>query len=561
MTTLIVTGAVTPQQGISGFAHEATITVALMLVLAAGLLRTGAIDVLAGWTARLAGSSETRLLLLTVLFVLPLSAVVNNTAAVAVLMPMVIGLARKIETAPSRLLMPLSFAGQLGGTLTLIGTSTNLLVAGLALELGVERISLFDITPPALIVCAVGVAYILTVGRWLLPHRETDADLLSSYELHDYLSMLRVLPASGLIGRSLSEARFGQSHGLQVVRIQRDEGSDVAVPRGSTIVRAGDVLVVEGKIADIAKVQRDEGLELVQAELAFGSMADAEDVRLAEVLVPQRANEVRRTVRELALRARFGVSAMGVRRHGVALQEPVGELRLEPGDMLLVQGTPEALNRLHHESDLALLGAVDLPAMRHRKMKIALPIVAGVVLLPAFGVTTIVVSALVGVVAMFLTRCITPDEAYNEIDWMVIVLLGAILPLGVAMHESGGAAYLAHLLLEPARPLGPYGILAMFMLTTTALTAVISNAAAAVVLAPVAVAVATTLGVSPMPFVIAVMIGASNSFLSPVGYQTNTMIYGPGGYRFSDYVKVGAPLSVLVVIVATLVIPIFFPFR
>jgi di/tricarboxylate transporter len=228
--------------------------------------------------------------------------------------------------------------------------------------------------------------------------------------------------------------------------------------------------------------------------------------------------------------------------------------------MLLVQGTPESLNRLHQESDLALLGAVDLPEIRARKMKIAVPIVLGVVLLPAFGVTTILVSALIGVVAMFLTGCITPDEAYREMDWMVIVLLGAILPLGEIMHRTGAAGFVAHNLMSVASPLGSHGVLAVFLLLTTLLTSVMSNAATAVVLAPIAIAGAASLGLSPMPFVIAVMIGASNSFLSPVGYQTNTMIYGPGGYRFSDYVRVGAPLSLIIVVAATFAIPLFFPF-
>jgi len=560
MLALILSGAVSPRDGISGFAHEATITVALMLVLAAGLLRTGAIDVLAGWTGRLAHGSETRLLVVTVLLILPLSAVVNNTAAVAVLMPMVLGLARSADATPSRLLMPLSFAGQLGGTLTLIGTSTNLLVAGLALDLGVGRIRLFDITFPAAVVCVVGVVYLLTIGRWLLPHRAVEADLLRSYELHDYLTLLRVRSDSDLVGRSLSEARFGQSFGLQVVRIRRESGV-VAMPRGTTIVRASDLLVVEGKIADIARMRDQQDLELVETELPFSEAAAEEDVRLAEVLVPQRAHEVRHTVRDLALRARFGVSAMAVRRHGQALREPIGELVLAPGDMLLVQGTADALTRLHEESDLVLLGAVDLPIVRRTKMKLVVPIVLAVVLLPAFGVTTILVSALMGVVALFLTGSLTPDEAYQEIDWMVIVMLGAILPLGMAMHDSGAAAYVAHHLLALAAPLGLHGILAVFLLTTTGLTAIISNAATAVVLAPVAVAVAGTLGVSTLPFVMAVMIGASNSFLSPVGYQTNAMIYGPGGYRFLDFLRVGGPLTVLVVAAATFAIPLFFPFR
>ena len=559
MLLIILTGVSTPQQGISGFAHEATITVALVLVLAAGLLRTGAIDLLARWTARLAGRSELRLLTLTVVIVVPLSAIINNTAAVAVLIPMVLGLARSSEVAPSRILMPMSFAAQMGGTLTLIGTSTNLVVAGVALDLGLERIRLFDITMPALFVCAAGLLYLFTVGRWLLPHRTAEEDLLRSYELHDYLTMLRVRPGSRLADRSLAESRFGHMFGLQVVRVVHRDGT-IDAPTGGTIIRAGDVLAVEGKIPDIAKVQNEGGLEMADTELALEQAEAADDVRIAEILVPRRSSILRQTVRDLALRARFGISAVAVRRHGVRLHERISDVRLQAGDMLLVQGTTESLNRLHQESDLALLGAVDLPEIRARKMKYAVPIVAGVVLLPAIGVMSILVSALIGVIAMFLTRCITPDEAYREMDWMVIVLLGAILPLGEAMHRTGAAAFLAQNLMAFASPLGPHGLLAVFLLITTLLTSVISNAAAAVVLAPIAIAGAASLGLSPMPFVIAVMIGASNSFLSPVGYQTNTMIYGPGGYHFSDYVRVGAPLSIVIVATATFAIPLFFPF-
>jgi di/tricarboxylate transporter len=557
MALTIVTGLVTPQEGVSGFAHEATITVALVLVLAAGLLRTGAIDVVARWVGRVAGKSELRLLSLTLLIVVPLSAVINNTAAVAVMLPMLLGLARASKVAPSRLLMPMSFAGQLGGTLTLIGTSVNLLVAGLALDLGVERIGLFDITAPAVMICAAGVLYLLTIGRWLLPHREADEDLLRSYELHDYLTMLRVVAGSRLEGRSLAESRFGQSLGLHILRVQRTDGT-VEVPSGATSLRADDVLVVEGKIADIARVKNEAGVELADTEFALTFDENAE-VRIAEVMVPRRG-AVRRTVRDLALRARYGISAIAVRRHGVAIHDPIGDVELQPGDMLLVQGPAASLQRLHRDNQLTLLGAVELPEIRSRKMKYAVPIVAAVVIAPAVGLTTILVSALIGVIAMFLTRCITPDEAYREMDWMVIVLLGAILPLGEAMHRTGAAGVVAQNFIELARPLGSHGILAAFLIVTTALTAIISNAAAAVVLAPVAVAAAASLQLSPLPFVIAVMIGASNSFMSPVGYQTNTMIYGPGGYRFSDYVRVGGPLSVVVVVVATFAIPLFFPF-
>ena len=563
LVTIVLSGILSPQEALSGFAHEATITVALMLVLAAGLLRTGAIAVLAARMGQLAAGSELRLLVILVLLVLPLSAVINNTAAVAVLLPVVLGLARSMRARPSRLLMPLSFASQLGGTLTLIGTSTNLLVAGLALELGVARIGLLDITPAAAIVAGAGALYLLTIGRWLLPDRAPEADLLAQYELHDYLGVVRVQPASSLQGRSLAEARFGASQGLQVLVIERT-GERISAPSGSTVLQAGDLLLVEGKVAELARVhQGSRDLEIADAELtrALETEVDPEAARFAELLIPARWTASGSTVRALGLRARYGVSAIAVRRHGTALHEAIGEIRLQPGDMLLVRGTPKALNRLRTESDLVLLGALDVPHVRPHRMRLAILIMVGVVALPALGIAPIVVSALFGAVAMLLTGCLRADEAYADVDWMVIVLLGAILPLGAAMHVTGAAAWLAQGLVRVAAPLGEHGVLAAVLLLTTAFTSVISNAAAAVVLAPIAVAVASSLGWSPMPLVIAIMIGASNSFLSPVGYQTNAMIYGPGGYRFSDYIRVGGPLSLLVVITATLVIPLFFPFR
>ncbi len=560
MLALIVTGVLTPQEGIRGFAHEATITVALMLVLAAGLLRTGAIAVLARWMTRLARGGEARLVLVVLLVVLPLSAIINNTAAVAVLLPVVLGLGRDAGTSPSRLLMPLSFASQLGGTLTLIGTSTNLLVAGIALDLGLARIGLFDITAPAAIIAVVGFLYLMTIGRWLLPHRTADTDLLRGYELHDYLTVLRVSPASPLVGRTLAETQLGSAHGLQAVAIERDDAR--ITPTGSTVLRAGDLMLVQGKVAGLADAERGAlKLEFADAEIADTLAAGAGgDIHFAEVLVPRRSRGAGATLRRLALRARFGVSAIALRRHGAALHAPIASVRLQPGDMLLVQGTSEQLKRLHEESSLVLLGAVDVPRVRHHRRRLAVAIMAGVVVLPALGVTTILVSALFGVVAMLATRCLSPDEAYSDIDWMVIVLLGAILPLGEAVHTTGAAAWVAHGALGFVDPLGPHGVLAALLLLTSAFTAVISNAAAGVLLTPIAIAIATSLGYAPMPFVIGVMIGASNSFISPVGYQTNMMIYGPGGYQFSDYVRVGLPLSLLVVAVATVSIPLFFPF-
>jgi di/tricarboxylate transporter len=567
MLSLVLLGLVTPQEGISGFANEATVTVAAMFILSAGLLRTGAIDLLGMWVARLAGESEFRLLLVACLLVIPMSAFINNTPVVVVMIPMILGITRELGQAPSRLFMPISFASQMGGTLTLIGTSTNLLVAGLVLELGLDRIRLFDITGPALLLTSIGLVYLLTVGRWLTPTREASADVMERYELRDYLSVLIVEDQSPLAGRTLRESRFGEAHGLEIVRIERGDQRIIA-PGADTALQAGDVLLVHGKIPNIAKIIEVDHLRIAgtKPDLADPAAEDGEDrkkeaLRLAEVIVPPRSPVVGRSLRQLAFRGRYGVPVLAAQRHGQPLHERLRDIVLEPGDILLVQGSPRQLREIHRSGHLALLGAVDLPAKRIRKLKYSVPILALVVLLAATGVTTILVSALLGVVAMFVTGCLTPDEAYKEVDWMVIVLLGSLIPLGIAMQNSGAAEFIALGLLRVTSPLGLLGVLAAFYLLTSILTELISNNAAAIVLTPIAVATGVALGVSPLPFVIAVMFAASNSFLTPIGYQTNTFIYGPGGYRFSDFFRVGAPLSVILLVTAVFVIPLFFPFH
>ncbi len=567
MATLILSGLVTPQEGISGFANEAMITVAAMFVLSAGLVRTGAIDILGKWVARLAGKSELRLLVVTLAIVIPLSAFINNTPVVVVMIPVILGLTRELGLAPSRLFMPISFGSQMGGTLTLIGTSTNLLVAGLVLELGLERIRLFDITPPALVLTVVGVAYLLTVGRWLTPTREATTDLVASYELREYLSALVVEDDSPLAGRTLRDSRFGEEHGLQVIGIERD-GERIHFPRGGTTIHAGDHLLVRGKIPNIARIEQVEHLRIAGSKPAFPIDEESEkaeqkekETRLAELIVPPRSPVVERTLRHLNFRGRYGVPVLAIQRHGEPLHDRLADITLEPGDVLLVQGSNEELRQLHRSGDLALLGAVDLPARRTRRLKFSVPILIMVVLLAAFEILPILVSAILGVIAMFITGCVTPDEAYEEVDWMVLILLGSIIPLGIAMQNTGTAQFIAGGMLRLTEPLGLFGTLAAFYLLTSLLTELISNNAAAVVLTPIAVATGLALGVSPLPYVIAVMIAASNSFMTPIGYQTNTFIYGPGGYRFSDFIRVGGPLNLIMLLVATFVIPFFFPFH
>jgi len=568
MAALMVLGVVTPTQGISGFANEATITVAAMLALSAGLLRTGAIDDLGLWMHRAAGGRELRLLLVLLVIVIPVSALINNTAAVAVLLPVVMGVARSMDVAPSKVLMPLSFAGQMGGTLTLVGTSTNLLVAGLILDLGMDRIRIFDITAPAAILTLAGVAYLLTVGRWLTPVRKAGEDLVDAYQLRAYLASFRVLENSPLAGTTLAESRLGEREGILVVGIVRG-GTTIRRVGGATRVEAGDELLVEGSVSNMARFVDQEGLEVITTdpewefdpgEAGAEAEEDGEDRILAELLVRPGSFPENRPLARLGVRSRWGITVLGLQRRGRPLQKRLLRTPLRAGDVLLVEGGSSELRGVHQSGDFSLLGSVDVPARRRERRGLAVAILAAVVLAPAVGLVPIVVSSVVGVAVMFLTGCLTPEEAYEEMDWMVIVLLGAILPLGIAMQETGAAALLVQASLAPMEAVGPTAVLAGFYFLTMLLTGAISNNAAAVVMTPLAVASGLALAVSPLPFVIAVMFAASNSFFTPIGYQTNLFIFGPGGYRFVDFVRVGGPLGLLLLGVATFVIPMFFPF-
>jgi di/tricarboxylate transporter len=560
MLALILTGLVSPGEGISGFANEATLTVAAMFVLSAGLVRTGGIDVVGRLIARVAGTSELRLTLAAMAVALLASAFVNNTPVVVVMMPVVLGVARRIRMSPSRVLMPLSFASQLGGTLTLIGTSTNLLVAGLVVELGQPPLSLFEFTIPAFALALIGAAYMLTIGRWLIPVRAATSDLMASYELRDYLSALVVEADSPLAGHSLGESRFAAQYGLHVVGIERAD-LRVSSPDATTVIEPGDILLVRGKIVDLAAIQESAHLAIASARHAFGEESpEHAGVHLAEMIVPPKSSVVGQSLRTAGFRTRYGIPVLGLQRHGAALQDHLGDVRLEAGDILLVQGTTEQLTVLHESGDVALIGAVNIPARRLRKLGIAVTIMATVVALAAFNVLPILVAALLGVVAMFVSGCVTPEEAYKEVDWMVLVLLGSLIPLGLAMQNTGAAQFLADGVLGIARGLGPHGILVSLYILTSLLTSVISNNATVLVVTPIALATAASAGIAPMPLIVAVMIAASNSFMTPIGYQTNTFIYGPGGYRFSDFVRVGGLLNLLLVAAATVLIPMFFPF-
>lgn len=554
MASLPLLGVLSPEEAISGFSDNATLTVGMVLFLSAGLERTGVLDVLGRALTRMASDGERRLRLALMSTTLAASSLLNNTAVVAMMLPVVQDLGRQIRIPASRLLIPLSYASQLGGTMTLIGSSTNLLVAGLLVDVGLPQLGIFEITPPAAILMLAGVLYMATLGARLLPTRDSPEDEAGAIPERKFQTVLVVEEGSPHIGQPAEALRI-PGGALEVIELRRPSRNG-SLPLHVELAK-GDRLVVRGTSQSLASANATQGICIPGA----GHVREDEDEEriLVEAVVPPRSGLIGRRIRRAGPLAWYGARVLAVQRHGAPVDEP-RQVALEPGDLLLVEATKSALHRLHRSGMLVLTGSVQLRPIRRRKGPLATAIFAAVVLTAAFGLLPILVAALLGVIAMLLTRCLTPVEAYQQMDWAVLVLIASLIPLGQAMQSTGTAEWLASLVLHVTQDFGPYIVLLSVYLMTSVLTEFISNAATAVVLVPVAVSVANAQDVSPLPFAIAVMFAASNSFMTPVGYQTNTFVFAPGGYRFTDFTKVGAPLSLLLAGIATFVIPIFFPF-
>ena len=553
MALLMVLGLVTPQQGISGFGNSATVTVMAMFVLSAGLYRTGAIDLAARKLARLGGRSELRQLLLVVLTVGPISAFLNNTAAVAILIPFALRLARQAGRSPSKLLIPLSYASQLAGVITLVGTSTNLLASALAEELGLGAFGMFEFSAIGLVVFAAGTAYLLSVGRWLLPERAVAAEPAERFRLKHYLSEIQLEAGSPLAGRTLAELKLTRLADLEVLEVVRG-GQHLPTPLAERALAPGDVLIVRASAEGLDQLQRAHGLSAQPQRHPSLAAARGEDMVFCEAIVAPGSPLLGATLRELDFRNRHGASVLALNRHGQAVGGRLADTPLSVGDALLLKAPARVVQALHADPGLILTGEAGVPAPRVEKVPVAVAIVAGVVAVAALEALPIVVAALAGAALMVVCGCLRVRELHQSIRWDVVFLLAGVLPLGIALRNTGADQLLAGAIAGAAEVLPPLAVLALFYLATTLLTEVISNNAAVVLLTPLAAGTALSLGLDPKAFVLAVMLAASTSFMTPVGYQTNAMVLGPGGYRFGDYFRVGAPLNALIWVVTTLAI-------
>ena len=547
---------ITLEEGVAGFSNPATIVVAAMFVLSAGLQSTGAIAWLGPWLAR---TARYPLLLAAAMMVIVclVSAFINNTAAVAIFMPIVLTACARSGIAPSRLLIPLSYAAQFGGVCTLIGTSSNLLVSSISERSGHGAFQLFEFAPLGLILSGAGLVYLILFSRWLLPDRPS-RNLVQSYQVADYVAELRVTPGSDLIGRTVTESKIGETPEVRLLAALR-QGKPVW-PGRERPLQAGDLLLVQAPAADLMALRVARKLES-EHEFRFADDAPAEqEMRLAETVVAPRSWLIGQTLTEVDFNRRFRCMVLGVQSGDSVVNERLDTLRLKFGDALLLLGPREEIARLRSDPGFLMLDRIDEPVLRRAKIPLAMGIFALVVILAALNIVPILASAIFGCVALVATRCLSIEEACEAIDWRVIFVLAGALPLGLALDKSGAAAVLAQGTVALTGSIGPWAALAVLYLLTAVLTEFMSHSATVVLLAPVALAVASSLGVDPRPMLMAVCFATSTSFCTPVGYQTNAMVQHPGGYRFADYIKIGLPLNILFWLLSVWFIPKFWPF-
>ncbi|MEX2531931.1 MAG: SLC13 family permease [Gemmatimonadota bacterium] len=572
LLALTLTGILAPDEALAGFADPIVLMIAGLFVVGDGLFQTGVAQAMGRLPGKLAGDSEMRLIVIIMVLVALLSGFMSSTGTVAVMLPVVMGLAWARDISPSKLLIPLSVASLLGGMLTLIGTAPNIVVSNHLRAMGREGFGFFTFTPIGAAVVVVGIAFMALVGRRFLPDRPspmvaprpgdspTVAELAGSWKLSPDLFRLRITPEAPFAGRSLAEADLPGSLGLTVLEVSGKERRQAGHPE--TVLRAGQTLLVKGSAGGVARLV-GRGHAVLLEEGVDGDPTSAE-TGIAEVLLTPRSRLLGKNLKEVGFRDRYGLSVVGIKRLGSAVEGDIREIALRFGDTLLVQGPWERIRVLERERRdfvVAMTPREMEPALQPLdRAPLAIGVMVGMMLLLTFNVVPAVTAVLLAAVAMVLSGCVTVEDAYRSVNWESVVLIAGILPMATALEKTGGMQLIVDNLATTLAGAGPLLLLVVLFVLTSALSQVISNTATAVLLAPIAYQLAVGIEAAPEPFLMTIAVAASTAFATPVASPVNTLVLGPGGYRFGDFFKVGVALQFLVLIVTVLVVPLLLPF-
>lgn len=563
---LMLSGILTVQEGFAGFSNPAVITVICMFILSAGLVRTGVADVVARLVLRFGGNNPVLLTVGVMLAVGIMSAFMNNIGAVAVLLPVIFSISQRSGYPATKLLIPLSFGSLMGGLVTLIGTPPNLLVSMALEDAGYTPFRLFDFAPTGLAVLATGIAYFALVGRHLLPVREPETqDAGQSVDIDDFLSHVRLPHNSPLVGKPLGEVMASAELGLKMARLMRtgSDGVELSLPLDADItLQHGDRLLVEGAYKDLLRAMESGMLAIHASDVRLPDWVAGPNVGTAEVVVAPHSALVGKALKQLNMPHRSGVLTIALRRRYRSVRTDYRSIPLQVGDVLLVQGTPKAISDLYQSSDFVAVQRMEHAPRERGKAPLALAIMAVAIACAATGVLHISVAAMLAVLLMTLTGVVPVGRLYSSVEWRVIFLIALMIPLGTAMdsEHTGTAEWMAGHIVGAAGAYGPLMVLAALYLFTSVITEVMSNAAAAVLVAPIGIAIAQGMGVDPHGFMMVIAIAGSTTFMTPIGHQANVLVYGIGNYKFVDFPKVGTLLNVFIFIVAMIVVPMVFPF-
>lgn len=565
LAVVLVLGYISPEEAISGFANPAVITIALLFVLSHALQKSGILEYMVIRLNKLTERSRFLGLFVFLISVALASAFVNNTAIVAIFIPLTIRLAQKYNLSPSKLLMPLSYIAIIGGTLTLVGTSTNLLVNSIYVNSisSSPPLGMFEFAKFGLVMLVIGMAYLLIAVPFLIPSRTVTSSLTKSYHMGGYLTELKVSAESPLVGRTCKERAVNKNYDITVLDILRD-GKLISNNIRDTFIHPEDILFVRGSLENFLRMKEVEKVTMLTDEKLTQDELIHDDNTLVECLITNQTDLVGKSLMEINFRRRFGSFILAIRREGEILRKKIAHVVLQAFDTLLIYGPIEKIKELSDSGDFIVLGEIEATLQKHKYWWVSVAVILGTVILAALGIVPILKGALIGAIFLLVIRVITANEAYQSINWQVIVLIAALIPLGIVIQKSGTAFWIGTVLNDIANAFNPLIrptiMLSLVYLVTIILTEMTSNAATAIIMTPIAISAAQQMGLDPRTFVFAVCFAASASFITPIGYQTNLMVYGPGGYKFTDYVRVGLPLAIVLWCIATWLIPILWPF-